>query len=69
MGQHEHGLTARMQGHTEVVGQNGISDGDVTCHTLVESTVCKDTEGSSQMLFTVETFILERSKLGVRSDA
>jgi hypothetical protein len=54
---------------TEVVGQDGIADGDVAGDTLVEAAVGEDAERRGEVLLAVEALILKVVELGVRSNA
>ena len=46
--------------HTKVICQDRISHRDVTSNTLIEATIGKDTESSSEVLLAVQPLLLER---------
>lgn len=54
---------------TEMIGQDRISNGDMTRNTFIEASVGEHPERGSEMLFPVESLFLQRLELWVRADS
>ena len=53
---------------TEMIGEDGVSDRDVSCDTLVEAALGEDAKRGGEMLLPVQSLFLEAVELGVCPD-